>query len=164
MSHVTATFDTRPAAEAALAQLEEAGVRHEQLSLIVKEDSWGDSLPGEEPEPAEEGVAASATFGGVAGAILGSVLAAGTIAVPGLNLIVVGSLASGLAGLGAGAAAGGLAGALIGAGMAEHEAHHYEREVKSGNILLAVQPENDSQKQNVEDILRKSEAQTIEED
>jgi hypothetical protein len=161
MAHVTATFESRPEAEAVLARLETAGVREEQVSLIATEESLGNKFRIEERSRADEGVAAGATFGGVVGALLGSVLAAGTIAVPGLNLVVVGSLASGLAGLGAGAAAGGLAGALIGAGMSEHEARLYEGEIKSGNILLAVVPDSDSQKERVEDILRNSEAHDI---
>jgi hypothetical protein len=161
MHHITATFETRPQAEAALAQLENAGVREEQVSVVITEESRGNHFRLEPRTRADEGVAAGATFGGVVGALLGSVLAAGTIAVPGLNLVVVGSLASGLAGLGAGAAAGGLVGALIGAGMTEHEARLHEEDVLSGNILLAVQPESDDQKYSIESILRNSDAQDV---
>lgn len=161
MSHITATFESKPQAEAALALLENAGVREDQVSVVVTEESLGNHFRIEEKSRADEGVAAGATFGGVVGAILGSVLAAGTIAVPGLNLVVVGSLASGLAGLGAGAAAGGLAGALIGAGMNEHEARLHDDGVKKGNILLAIEPETDAQLANVENILRNSDAGNI---
>lgn len=161
MSHITATFESRPQAEAALALLENAGVREDQVSLVVTEESRGNHFRLEPRTRTDEGAAAGATFGGVAGAVLGTMLAAGTIAVPGLNLIVVGSLASGLAGLGAGAAAGGLVGALIGAGMTEHEARLHEDDVKNGNILLAVKPDSDSQSDNIESILRDSEAHDI---
>jgi hypothetical protein len=161
MSHITATFESRPEAESVLADLENAGVREDQISLVVTEESRGNHFRIEERSRADEGVAAGATFGGIVGALLGSVLAAGTIAVPGLNLVVVGSLASGLAGLGAGAAAGGLVGALIGAGMTEHEARLHEDDVKSGNILLAVRPDTPTQKAHIEDILRNSEAHSV---
>ena len=161
MSHITATFESKPQAEAVLARLEGMGVREDQVSLVVTEESLGNHFRLEQKTLADEGVAAGATFGPVVGAILGSVLAAGTIAVPGLNLVVVGSLASGLAGLGAGAAAGGLAGALIGAGMTEHEAHLHADDVKNGNILVAIQPDTDAQMTVVERILRNSDAHDI---
>jgi hypothetical protein len=161
MNHVTATFESRPAAEMALAKLESAGIREDQLSLVLTDETRGNKFHFEEKTRADEGAAAGATFGGVVGALLGALLAAGTIAIPGLNLVVVGGLASGLAGLGAGAAAGGLVGALIGAGIPEHEAKLYEKEVKQGNILVAVQADDDDEKDRIETILRDADAQHI---
>jgi len=156
MTHVTATFDTRSSAELALNRLVDMGIREEQISLIVTEESRGNHFRIETKSRADEGAAAGATFGGVVGAILGSVLAAGALAIPGLNLIVVGSLTGALAGLGAGAATGGLIGALVGAGIPEHEAKIYEDELKAGNILLAVKPNDGEQKRRVKDMLEKN--------
>jgi hypothetical protein len=161
MNHVTATFESRAAAENALMQLEQAGIREDQLSLIVTEESRGNKLRINEKTRADEGAAAGATFGGVTGAILGSVLAAGTIAVPGLNLVVAGPLAAGLAGLGAGAASGGLLGALVGAGIPEHEAKLYHDEVKNGNILLAVDADDADEKDRVENVLKNAKAYNV---
>jgi hypothetical protein len=159
--HITATFESRPAAEAALVKLESAGIRESQLSMVVTDESRGNNFRIEEKTRLAEGGAAGAAFGGLVGAIIGALLAAGSIVVPGLNLVVVGGLASSLAGLGAGAAAGGLVGALIGAGIPEHEARLYHDEIKRGNILLAVQPDDDSQKERIESILRSAEARHI---
>ncbi|MEZ0260894.1 MAG: hypothetical protein ACAH80_07780 [Alphaproteobacteria bacterium] len=161
MDHVTATFESRGAAENALIALEQAGIREDQLSMIVTEESRGNKLRVEEKTRADEGAAAGATFGGVTGAILGSVLAAGTIAVPGLSLVVAGPLAAGLAGLGAGAASGGLIGALIGAGIPEHEAKLYHDEIKNGNILLAVDTDDSAEKNRVEELLRNAKAYNV---
>ncbi len=161
MSHITATFPTRMSAESALRSLETAGVREDQVSLVVTEETRGNHFQIEEKSRADEGAAAGATFGGIVGAILGSVLAAGTIAIPGLNLIVVGSLASSLAGLGAGAATGGLLGALVGAGIPAHEAALYEDDLKQGNILLAVKPDTDDQKSRIKNILNDSNALNV---
>lgn len=161
MSPITATFESRPQAEAALALLEGAGVRDDQVSMVVNDESLGDHIRFEPRARTDESAAAGATFGGVAGALLGTMLAAGSIAVPGLNLVVVGSLASGLAGLGAGAAAGGVVGALIGAGMTEHEARLHDDADENGNILMAVQADSDVQMDNIENILRNSEAHDI---
>ena len=88
-------------------------------------------------------------------------MAASVIVIPGINLVVAGSLASGLAGFGAGAAAGGLVAALGGAGIPEHEARIYEKELKSGNVLLAVDTLSDEQKRHVKEILQKSDAMHI---
>jgi len=161
MSHVTATFTTRTSAENALRNLETAGIREDQVSLVVTEETRGNHFQLTEKSRADEGAAAGATFGGIVGAVLGSVLAAGTIAIPGLNLIVVGSLASSLAGLGAGAATGGLLGALVGAGIPAHEAQLYENEIKQGNILLAVKPDTSEQQSRVKDILDDANALNI---
>ncbi len=161
MTHITATFENRTAAESALVQLVDMGIREDQLSLIVTEQSRGNHFNIETKSRADEGAAAGATFGGVVGVFLGSVLTAGTLVVPGLNLIVVGSLAGALAGLGAGAATGGLIGALVGAGIPEHEAKIYEDEIKAGNILLAVKPIDADQKRRVHDLLKKTQAFNI---
>ncbi len=161
MTHITATFENRTAAEAALIKLVDMGIREEQLSLIVTEQSRGNHFNIETKSRADEGAAVGATFGGVVGAFLGSVMAAGALAIPGLNIIVVGSLAGALAGLGAGAATGGLIGALVGAGIPEHEAKIYEDEIKSGNILLAVKPVDGDQKRRIQELLKKTQAFNI---
>jgi hypothetical protein len=45
--------------------------------------------------------------------------------------------------------------------MTEHEARFHEDDVKSGNILLAVRPDTDTQKSRIEGILRNSEAHSV---
>jgi hypothetical protein len=110
---------------------------------------------------ADEGAAAGATFGGVVGAVLGAVLSAAVITVPGLNLVVTGALASGLAGLGAGAATGGLVGALIGAGIPEHEAKIYDEEVRKGSVLIGVEAVSADQKKRIKDIFERTNAYNV---
>lgn len=158
---VTATFKTRQAVEDALYRLGAAGITEDQVSLLVTDETRGKSFVMDEGSKADEGAAAGATFGGIVGGILAAVLAAGTITVPGLNLVVTGGLAAGLAGAGAGAATGGLIGMLIGAGIPEHEAKLYEDELKNGNILLAVHAESREQAKKVEDILNNVDAYNI---
>lgn len=158
---VTATFRNRATAEDALRQLEMAGVMDSQISLIVTDETRGSHFNIETGSKADEGAAAGATFGGVVGAVLGAVLSAGVIVVPGLNLVVTGALAAGLAGLGAGAAAGGLVGGLVGAGIPEHEAKLYEKEIRNGSVLLAVEPKDHDQKKMVKDIFKRADAYTI---
>jgi uncharacterized membrane protein len=157
-SIITATFKNRIAAEEALTQLEDIGIREEQISLVVTDETRGSSFDIKETNKMDEGAAIGATTLGVVGAVLGSLLAAGVVAIPGLNLVVAGAVISGLAGMGAGAAAGGFVGALVGMGIPEHEAKLYENEVKKGSILVAVKTESSEQKKIVKDILHRNDA------
>ena len=158
---ITATFKTRTAAEEALIRLEAEGFTEEQISLAVTDETRGKSFVIKEGTKADEGMAAGATFGGIVGGILAAVATAGVIVIPGLNLVVAGSLAGGLAGLGAGAATGGLLGALVGAGIPEHEVQRYEKELKAGSILLAVDVEDNEQREVVKYILNHVDAYNI---
>ncbi len=158
MDHVTAVFKTRMGAEDALRRIEAIGISDAQVSIVSSDETRGKAFGFERGTKTDKGFAAGATTGGLVGAVLGSLLAAGTIVIPGLNLVVAGYLAPALAGLGAGAATGGLIGALAGMGFEENEAKFYEDELKDGNILLAVRTENDEQKKIVKEILDETEA------
>ncbi len=161
MTLVTATFKTRSAAEDALRSLEAAGITEEQISVVITDATRGKSFNMESHSRVDEGAAGGATAGGVIGAVLGAVAAAGTLVVPGLNLVVTGALVGSLAGLAAGAATGGLLGALVGAGMTEHEAKIYEDEIKNGNVLLAVDAADGEQKKSVRNILEQADAYNL---
>ncbi len=158
---ITATFKTRIAAEQALRELEARGFTEKHISLLITDETRGKSFVIEEGSKADEGMAAGATFGGMVGFILGGVASAGTIVIPGLNLVVAGALVGALSGLGTGAATGGLVGALIGMGIPEHEAKRYEDELKAGNILLAVDADSDERAELVENILNNVDAYNI---
>ncbi len=151
-STVTGVFNTRTLAEQAITQLEAAGITESQISLIMSDETRGSMFRLRESSKIDEGAAAGAGVGGIVGVIAGTVMAAGAIAIPGLNLVVTGALVSALAGLGAGAFTGGLVGALIGAGIPEHEAKLYEKQIKGGNVLVAVEARNSDQKKTVERI------------
>lgn len=146
MKNIVAVFKSRLAAERALKQLESAGLKGDQISVLMTDTARGAHFALRESSKVDEGVAAGAGLGGLAGAILGAVLSASVLVIPGLNLVVTGALASSLAGLGAGAVMGGLVGGLVGSGFPEHEAKLYEEEIRQGNVLVAVSAENDAQK------------------
>lgn len=158
---ITAIFKTRMAAEDTLRELETKGFMSDRISLLVTDETRGKSFAIEEGNKADEGLAAGATFGGVVGAILAAVASAGTIVVPGLNLVVAGSLAGALAGLGAGAATGGLVGMLVGLGIPEHEVKRYENDLRAGHILLAVETKDKNEEKIVKDILYHQDAYNI---
>jgi len=158
---ITATFKTRTATEEALRELELLGITEDQIGLVVTDETRGKTFTLENHSKSDQGVAAGATFGGIVGGILAAVAGAGTIVIPGLNLVVAGALVAGLAGLGAGATAGGIIGGLIGLGVPEHEAKLYEGELRAGNVLLAVEARDHEQAKQVRQVLKKTDAYNI---
>lgn len=152
MTLITGIFHDRLSAEQAISRMEATGVHQDQVSLVMTDEARGKYFSLKESSKVDEGAAAGAGFGGLVGALAGLAFAAGSIAIPGINLVVTGTLISALAGLGAGATTGGLIGGLIGAGIPEHEAKVYEKEIKGGNVLVAVDCKNADQKVAVQDI------------
>ena len=131
-------FDSRVAAERAVADLKAAGYRDDQISLVAKNaDGKTTRADGSGETHAGEGAAIGLATG--AGAMtLGSLaMSFGIIPVIG-PILAVGPLAAALISGVAGAAAGGLAGALIGWGIPEEDAKYYEGEVYAGKYLVTV--------------------------
>jgi hypothetical protein len=135
---VTALFDTRDEAQAALTKLDQSGYTKSQVTVLVTEETRGKHFIIDNKTKVGEGAATGATIAGLAAGLFMALGSAGAMLIPGLNLIVSGALVGGLAGLGAGAAGGGLIGALVGLGVTEHEAKLYEDTLRKGAILIAV--------------------------
>lgn len=158
---ITAVFDRRVEAETALRKLEQNGFSEKQVTLLVSEETRGKHFGIERNAKTDEGAAAGAAIGGLTGALYLGLASAGTLLIPGLNLVVSGALIGGLVGLGAGAATGGLIGALVGAGIPEHEAKLYESAVRKGAILMAVEAVDDTSAKRISDILKDSNAKEV---
>lgn len=152
MPMVSAIFRSYEESSAAIVALENAGVTAEQTSLVMTDEARGKHFKLLESSKVDEGAAAGAGVGGLLGAIAGLVAGAGAIVIPGLNLIVTGTIIAGLAGLGAGAATGGVLGGLIGAGIPEHEAKLYDKEIRAGNVLVSVDARDSDQEKMVKEI------------
>ncbi len=159
--YITATFKTRHAAEDALQRLEAVGITDRQISMVTTDSTRGTNFNIEAHKQVDQGVAGGVTAGGLIGAALGALAIAGTIVVPGLNLVVTGAYVGALAGLATGAVAGGLVGGLIGAGIPEYEAKIYDEEIRSGAILLAVEARDDAQRTQVKKILQMTDAHNL---
>jgi hypothetical protein len=139
MSHplVLALFTTRDRAADAARALHAAGVTREDLSIVARDhDDEGvlaaayEGTPGVDLEDSR--VAARL------GELSAYVLAAVSVAVPGLGpALAAGPLAAGL-GEAAGHVAGGLPGVLRGAGIDEAKAVAWEESVEGGAVLLGV--------------------------
>lgn len=152
MALVSGVFRDRQSAEKAITQMETAGITASQISMVMTDEARGRFFQFKESSKVDEGAASGAGIGGLLGAVAGLVFAAGSMAIPGLNVVVTGTLVSALAGLGAGAATGGLIGGLIGAGIPEHEAKLYEKDIQGGHVLVAVECETADQKTAVKSI------------
>jgi hypothetical protein len=144
---LTGSFRDREGAERAYNSLRDRGYPAEEINVLMsdatrKQHFSETATITDLGNKAATGGLTGATIGGTAGAIAGVLAVAGTLAIPGLGLVLAGPLAAGLAGLGAGAAAGGLIGALVGAGIPEERAKVYKTEIEGGGIVLGVSPKS----------------------
>ncbi|MBT2687682.1 general stress protein [Bacillus sp. ISL-47] len=143
--HIVGAYDTEQEAIQAVEKLRSEGYRPEDISVISKNQEDVDAVTEETGTKTEEGLATGAATGGVLGGLTGLLAGVGALAIPGIGPIVAaGPIAATLTGAAVGAGAGGIAGALIGMGIPEEEAHRYEADVKSGKILVLVDPETRS--------------------
>jgi hypothetical protein len=136
---VVGVFESHAKAQQAVAELQHAGFRDDQIGVIARntsaardtdDDDLADNFAG---EGAATGIAAGAGLG----ALWGMGIVAGVMPVLG-PAIAGGALAAILTSAAAGAAAAGLAGALIGMGLPKEEAEYYQREFHSGRVLVTV--------------------------
>lgn len=124
--------------ERGIGQLQAAGFRSDDISVLLPEGAGPAPLPHGKRNRAE-GAAAGGVSGAVVGGALGWLAGIGVLAIPGFGLLLAaGPLVATLAGVGVGGAVAGVAGALIGTGIPEKEAAKYEKRLKTGAILISV--------------------------
>src|SRR3954451_177542 len=96
---VTGLFRSRTDAERAVEDLVHYGWSRDDVSLLMSDATRGREFGLAMATKAPEGAATGATIGGVLGAIAAGLVAAGVLAIPGLNLVVAGPIVATLAGL-----------------------------------------------------------------
>ena len=135
--NVIGVFNNSFDAKQAILHLENAGFTPEQINIITGDESLAETLN------ASTKASKGGVIGGIAGGLLGAIAAglavAGSITIPGVNVLVYGAAITTLIGTGAGIAAGGLTGLLIGLGIPENEALAYKSHIEEGSILIAVE-------------------------
>lgn len=162
---ITRLFNSQTEAMAAVTDLEQAGIPHDEISMIASNgDNWHqghqhDRVNADSDNDAAEGAGKGAATGGLIGGGAGLLAGLGMLAIPGLGPVVAaGWLAAtavgALAGAAAGGATGGLLGALKDAGHSDDEAHVYAEGVRRGGTLVSVRSE-DSRATSIEQILNR---------
>jgi hypothetical protein len=159
---ISAVFDSRSEAEAAIAELRSQGIDTGRLSLIGRDEN-GATMTDGSGEPAEEGVS-DAAKGALGGAGIGAILGVAALAIPGVGpLAAAGAIASsaipGAAaiGAGAGAVAGGVTGMLTNHGVSDDDASYYEGRINDGGIFVSVDAsEGDVPTETVREILSRN--------
>jgi hypothetical protein len=130
---------SRGDAESAVSALRDAGFSNADISVLLPENLGGKELPTEKSTKAREAAALGAGSGATVGGVLGWLLGAGALVIPGIGpVLAAGPLVTALAGIGVGGALGGFTGALVGVGIPEYAAKRYEGRLLKGGILLAV--------------------------
>lgn len=109
----------------------------------------------------EDGVTGTIA-GGLIGGSIGLLAGIGSLAIPGLGiLIAAGPILGALSGGAVGGAVGLLIGALVGMGIPEYEAKKYEDALKSGGVLICVLATESKQIDRAKEIFTKEGAKNI---
>jgi hypothetical protein len=149
---ITRLYDDHQNAVQAVQDLEQAGVPHDDISLVANNadqrypagTGTATGMTSGDPEQgAATGAGTGATVGTVLGGGAGLLAGIGALAIPGVGPIVAaGWLVAALAGAGVGAAAGGLVGSLTGAGVSEADAELHAEGVRRGGTLVTVRTDD----------------------
>jgi hypothetical protein len=151
---VTALFKNRVAAEAAVDALLKRGYNRDEISVLMSDATRSKEFAVQAKTHAADGAGIGGAVGTAVGAVLAAIVAvAGTIVLPGINLVIAGPIAAALAGAGAGAVTGGVIGALIGAGIPEYRAKVYEAGLREGGILIGVEARDNEEVDKLEELL-----------
>ena len=155
-------FPNRAAAETAVDRLAAAGFSHDDVSVLMSDQTGSKDFAAEKNTKAPEGTTTGVTVGGAVGSTLGLLAGLGALAIPGVGpLIAAGPIMGALAGLGVGGAVGGLVGALVGMGIPEYEAKRYEGRIKEGGILLSVHSDSSDWTSKAKEILKSTGGEDI---
>lgn len=142
--------------------LEAAGFSSSDISALFADKTGIRDIAHTNETKAPEKAAAGLGAGAVLGGTLGWLTSLGALAIPGVGaLVAVGPIAAILSGAVLGSAIGGITGALIGMGIPEHEATHYERKVKGGEILISVLAEDSDETDLAKEIFKQEDAEDI---
>ena len=141
---ISAVFDDRSDAEAAIRELRSAGVDAARLSVIGRDEGRTTVSDGS-GEVTDDDATGDAAKGALGGAGIGALLGVAALAIPGVGpLAAAGAIASsaipGAAaiGAGAGALAGGLTGFLKDHGVSDEDASYYEGRINEGGVFVSV--------------------------
>ena len=141
---ISAVFDDRSEAEAAISELRSAGIDTGRLSTIGRDEGRTTVTDGA-GDVTDDDAGSDTLKGALGGAGIGALLGVAALAIPGVGpLVAAGAIASsaipGAAaiGAGAGALAGGLTGLLKDHGVDHEDAAYYEGRINDGGTFVSV--------------------------
>jgi hypothetical protein len=163
MERVTALFDDRSRAQAAIDRLRSAGISDSKLSIVGSHDG----VTNDAEEMMNKDVTDGAVKGLAVGASAGVLFGIAAALIPGVGpFITAGVLASSLGAVGGGAVVGGVTGTLAGAfaqaGYEKDEADYYGDAVQKGGYIVAVDASDAVEAMKVRDVLNTSSARYYE--
>jgi hypothetical protein len=133
-STVVGVFEEGARAEDAVADLERAGFRADQIGIVEPEN--GGTAGDAAAEDAASGDPGVRIMGAAIGTLLG---ASSAVLLPGIGPVIAGgALLAPLAGAAVGATAGAVVGSLVDMGLSEPEATYYERQLELGRTVVTV--------------------------
>jgi hypothetical protein len=136
---ISGLFSSENQINALLVDLERQGLGSESVNILMSDKTRDYYAELSKTNKLPEGASIGGLSGGALGVILGSLTMAGTLLIPGLNLLVAGPIIGAVAGGAVGTATGSLVGALVGAGVPEYEAKAYEKQLEeAGNTVVMV--------------------------
>ncbi|HEX3665431.1 MAG TPA: hypothetical protein VHU23_09395 [Rhizomicrobium sp.] len=154
---ISQLYQDYPAAQAAARELEAAGVKSGDISIVANNvERWDDDdrfkhvdarhdKDRDGVDDRTEGAEVGAAAGAVAVGAVGLAAGLGALAIPGIGPIVAaGWLASTLAGAVAGGAAGGVVGALAESGVSKEDAGVYAEGLRRGGALVVARVPDDN--------------------
>jgi uncharacterized membrane protein len=145
-AQVSGIFSSEEDLRLLMEELHQRNITDEDVSIVMSEETRNKYFAIDEKTKAPEGTQIGGISGGLLGALIGGLTVIGSVALPGIGLVVAGPLIGALAGAGIGGLAGGLIGALVGAGVPEHEAKFYEDALKrEGNIFVLAHVHKDEE-------------------
>lgn len=152
---VSGIFHDERSIETVLQELDRRGIDSERVDIMMSDktrDRYGHLA---ESSKLPEGASTGALTGGLLGGLLGGLTMAGSLLIPGLNLLVVGPVVGAIAGGALGSATGGLVGALVGAGIPEYEAKTYEKDLQTEGNVLVIAHVLDDEVNEVKDLFKR---------
>src|SRR4051812_32616954 len=157
-------FDSQTAAQRAIEDLRTSSVDAGRVSVIARDKERARDVADQTGAEVATGAATGAGLGALLGGAAGWLVGIGALAIPGVGpIIAAGPIAAALgvagttaaAGAGVGVVAGGIIGALTGWGFSESEAKAYQEGIERGDLLLAVEMQDNDEYGRVEDIFKR---------
>lgn len=157
-----AVFDTVPEADRAIDALLAAGFAKDHVSVICPQCEAPPHAGVREEERSGSHTPQAAAVGGTIGAVLGGLTAAiGIAATGGTALFVAGPLLYGLYGAAAGAVGGSFVGAMMTRGLEPEIADFYDQALVKGQVLVAVEDDDEARLARAEKVLADAGADPI---